>query len=142
MRLALWGVSAGVLVAAASWSALAAAQDAEPSEDASARKLEYPEPSSRFRGSFAASAGYCVREDPRVSTENPMFERIEQPGIGRYLVPGSPLDFSAAPRGTVPRAPILGEHTDEILLGVLKLSEREVGGLHDKGLVGGTAASA
>jgi 2-methylfumaryl-CoA isomerase len=80
-----------------------------------------------------------VREDPRVSTENPMFERIEQPGIGRYLAPGNPLDFGAAPRGTVPRAPILGEHTDEILLGVLKLSEREVGEFHDTGLVAGSA---
>jgi 2-methylfumaryl-CoA isomerase len=97
------------------------------------------------------SAGVCwgpyqtfqqmVREDPRVSTENPMFERIEQPGIGRYLVPGNPLDFGAAPRGTVLRAPILGEHTDEVLLGVLKLSEREVGALHDTGLVAGAVPS-
>ena len=95
------------------------------------------------------SAGVCwgpyqtfqqmVREDPRVSPANPMFERIEQPGIGRYLAAGNPLDFGAAPRGTVQRAPILGEHTDEILLGVLKLGEREVGALHDKGLVAGRA---
>jgi 2-methylfumaryl-CoA isomerase len=91
------------------------------------------------------SAGVCwgpyqtfpqmVREDPRVSPANPMFERIEQPGIGRYLAAGNPLDFGVAPRGAVPRAPILGEHTDEILLGVLKLGERDVGALHDKGLV-------
>ena len=95
------------------------------------------------------SAGVCwgpyqtfqqmVREDPRVSQANPMFERIEQPGIGRYLAAGNPLYFGAAPRGTVQRAPILGEHTDEILLGVLKLGEREVGALHDKGLVAGRA---
>lgn len=80
-----------------------------------------------------------VREDPRISPANPMFQRIEQPGIGAYLAAGNPLDFAAAPRGPVPRAPILGEHTDEILLGVLKLSEREVGALHDKGLVAGKA---
>jgi len=95
------------------------------------------------------SAGVCwgpyqtfqqmVREDPRVSPANPMFADVEQPGIGRYLMPGSPLDFAAAPRGPIARAPILGEHTDEILLGVLKLSEREVGALHDKGLVAGGA---
>jgi len=80
-----------------------------------------------------------VREDPRVSPANPIFQEVEQPGVGRYLMPGSPLDFAAAPRGPVARAPILGEHTDEILLGVLKLSEREVGALHDKGLVAGSA---
>jgi 2-methylfumaryl-CoA isomerase len=80
-----------------------------------------------------------VHEDPRVSPANPMFQRIEQPGIGRYLAAGNPLDFGAAPRGAVARAPILGEHTDEILLGVLKLGEREVGALHDKGLVAGSA---
>lgn len=96
------------------------------------------------------SAGVCwgsyqtfqemLRNDPRVSTANPLFQTVEQPGIGRYLMPGSPLDFAAAPRGAVARAPILGEHTDEILQGVLKLSEREVGGLHDRGLVAGAVA--
>ena len=80
-----------------------------------------------------------VREDPRVSPANPMFQRIEQPGIGAYLAAGHPLDFGRAPRGAVPRAPILGEHTDAILLDVLKLSEREVGALHDKCLVAGRA---
>jgi 2-methylfumaryl-CoA isomerase len=81
-----------------------------------------------------------VREDPRVSPSNPLFERIEQPGIGRYLAAGNPLDFGAAPRGAVARAPVLGEHTDEILLDVLKLGEREVGALHDKGVVAGAVA--
>lgn len=96
------------------------------------------------------SAGVCwgpyqtfhemVRDDPRCSPANPMFSEVEQPRIGRYLMPGSPLDFAAAPRQPAVRAPILGEHTDEILLGVLKLSEREVGELHDKGLVAGPKA--
>jgi 2-methylfumaryl-CoA isomerase len=96
------------------------------------------------------SAGVCwgpyqtfhemVRDDPRCSTANPMFSEVEQPGIGRYLAPGSPLDFGASPRQPAARAPILGEHTDEILLGVLKLSAREVGELHDKGLVAGPKA--
>jgi 2-methylfumaryl-CoA isomerase len=93
------------------------------------------------------SAGVCwgpyqtfqemLRSDPRVSAANPLFQSVEQPGIGRYLMPGSPLDFGASPRGAVARAPILGEHTDEILLGVLKLTERAVGELHDRGLVAG-----
>ena len=78
-----------------------------------------------------------LRNDPRASAANPLFQSVEQPGIGRYLMPGSPLDFAASPRGAVARAPILGEHTDEILLGVLKLTDRAVGELHDRGLVAG-----
>ena len=95
------------------------------------------------------SAGVCwgpyqtfqqmVHDDPRVSAANPLFQRIEQPGIGSFLAAGHPLDFGARPRGIVPRAPVLGEHTDEILLDVLKLSEPEVGALHDTGLVAGKA---
>ena len=30
-----------------------------------------------------------------------MFEEIEQPGIGTYLVPGSPLDFGKVDRSTM-----------------------------------------
>ena len=37
-----------------------------------------------------------VEEDPRCSPANPMFQEVEHPGVGRYLTPGSPLDFSAA----------------------------------------------
>lgn len=78
-----------------------------------------------------------MADDPRVSTANPLFTELEQPGIGRYLVPGSPLDFSAAPREPARRAPRLGEHSDEILAGVLGLPSHEIGRLHDRGVVAG-----
>jgi 2-methylfumaryl-CoA isomerase len=78
-----------------------------------------------------------VENDWRCSTKNPMFAEVEQPGIGRYLVPGSPLDFSASPRETPQRAPILGENTDEVLSGVLGLSDGEIGSLRDRKIVGG-----
>jgi 2-methylfumaryl-CoA isomerase len=70
-----------------------------------------------------------------------MFAMVEQPGIGTYLMPGSPLDFAALERPPVVRAPMLGEHTDEILLEVLSLSEAEVGRLHDEGIVAGPESS-
>lgn len=83
-----------------------------------------------------------VREDHRCSTENPMFAEIEHPGVGTYLAPASPIDFSAVERVPVRRAPILGEHTDEILAEVLGLSDAEIGRLHDRGIVAGPVRAA
>jgi len=80
-----------------------------------------------------------ITEDPRCSSDNPMFVEVEQPGIGSYLMPGSPLDFSEVPRLPVRPAPRLGEHTDEVLTDVLGLSGREVAGLHHEGVVAGPA---
>ncbi|MFO1128820.1 MAG: CoA transferase [Rhodospirillales bacterium] len=78
-----------------------------------------------------------VENDPRCSTANPMFAELDQPGIGRYLVPGSPLDFGAAPRETPRSAPILGQHTDEVLADVLKMGSAEIGRLRDRRIVAG-----
>ena len=78
-----------------------------------------------------------VNHDPRCSTANPLFAEIEQPGIGRYLMPGLPLDFSAAPRQPTRPAPRLGEHTDAVLSEVLGLSTAEIGRLHDAGIATG-----
>ena len=55
-----------------------------------------------------------IAEDARASTANPMFAEVEQPGLGRYLIPGSPLRFGAAARLPPRRAPALGEHTEEV----------------------------
>lgn len=78
-----------------------------------------------------------VEGDPRCSTKNPMFEELDQPGVGRYLVPGSPLEFGAAPRQTVQVAPQLGGNTDEILSTILGLGDGQLGDLHDRGIVAG-----
>lgn len=78
-----------------------------------------------------------VEGDPDCSTDNPMFEELEQPGIGTYLMPASPVEFEACPRVPPKRAPAIGEHTDEILCDLLGMSEAEVGKLHDEGIVAG-----
>jgi 2-methylfumaryl-CoA isomerase len=80
-----------------------------------------------------------VQEDPRASTANPMFEEIEHPGVGRYIAPRSPLDFAQLGRLPVRRAPLLGEHTEEILAEILRLGEAEIADLHDRGIVAGPA---
>jgi 2-methylfumaryl-CoA isomerase len=96
----------------------------------------------RFAGTGVSWGPYqtfrqLVDEDPRASTANPMFDEIEHPGVGRYLAPASPLDFQSVGRLPVRRAPVLGEHTEEILADVLGLSEPEIGSLFDRGVVAG-----
>ncbi len=78
-----------------------------------------------------------VERDPRCSTANPMFCLLEQPGIGSYLVPGSPVQFSTTERIPPRRAPILGEHTDEVLSGILHLPDAQIGKLREKRVIAG-----
>jgi 2-methylfumaryl-CoA isomerase len=78
-----------------------------------------------------------VENDERCSPANPMFQEIEHPGIGSYLMPSSPLRFDACERLPPRRAPLLGEHTDEVLADVLGLTGTEIGRLHDDRVVGG-----
>lgn len=75
-------------------------------------------------------------EDPRCSEANPLFRMTYDPGIGRYLMPGSPLAFAGLDREAPKPAPKLGQHTDEILADVLGLPSGEIGRLHDRGVVG------
>ncbi len=78
-----------------------------------------------------------VDRDPECSTANPLFEEVEHPGIGRYLTPGNPLYFTASHRQAVRAAPLVGQHTDEILADELGMSSAEIGRLHDANIVSG-----
>src|SRR5580704_16750923 len=78
-----------------------------------------------------------VRDDPRCSAANPLFAAVEQPGIGRYPMPGLPFDFGAAPREPTRPAPRLGEHTDQVLAEALGLADGEIARLHDSGIIAG-----
>ena len=82
------------------------------------------------------------RSDQRVSTDNPLFQFIQQPGVGRILAPGSPLAFTDLERGDVRPAPTIGMHTDEVLTETLDLSSKKIGQLHDAGIVAGPDSSA
>jgi 2-methylfumaryl-CoA isomerase len=55
-----------------------------------------------------------VEEDPRCSTENPMFSMVDHP-VGTYLTPASPLKFSTSGRVPAKPSPRLGEHTQDVL---------------------------
>jgi 2-methylfumaryl-CoA isomerase len=69
--------------------------------------------------------------------DNPLFTILDQPGIGRYPVAATPLQFGAVPRQTPRPAPLLGQHTDEILSGILGLPDHEIAKLHDQKVVAG-----
>lgn len=51
---------------------------------------------------------------------NPIVSPVEQPGIGTYLTPGSPLRFAHADLPVAP-APVLGAHTESVLADALGL---------------------
>jgi 2-methylfumaryl-CoA isomerase len=76
-----------------------------------------------------------LAEETRVSPANPMFERVEQPGIGVTLTPGSPIESTTVPRVPVRPAPRIGEHTEQILSEVLGLDSGAIADLHDRGVV-------
>ena len=99
-----------------------------------------------FAGTGVSWGGYqtfsqLVNEDPRCSTANEVWEVVEHPGVGSYLMPGTPLDFSAVPRVPVRRAPQLGEHTEAVLCDLLGLSTAEIGRLERDGIVRCASAS-
>jgi 2-methylfumaryl-CoA isomerase len=77
----------------------------------------------------------ALAQDPDLSTDNPMFDQIDNPGLGTFIVPGSPLNFSAFPRTAPGPAPALGMHTEEILGDVVRMTDTEIAQLFDSGTV-------
>lgn len=86
------------------------------------------------------SLDQLVADDPDCSTANPLFTRMEQPGIGALLTPSYPALFSALEREPPRPAPRLGQHTEEILAETLQLSAGEIATLHDRGIVASESA--
>ena len=78
-----------------------------------------------------------LARDKEAVLDNPMFSVLDQPGIGRYPVAATPLQFGAVTREPPRPAPVLGQHTDEILSGILGLPVHEIARLHDQKVVGG-----
>ncbi len=63
------------------------------------------------------------------------FEEIEHPVAGRRVYPGVPGRFSETPAPTQTRAPLLGEHTTEILCGELGYSRDDISALMGLGAI-------
>lgn len=81
------------------------------------------------------SIAELVESDPDCSTDNPLFEEIHQPGIGDYLVPSQALSFSAFSNEPAKPAPLLGQHTEEILAEELSMDSMEISKLIDNKII-------
>jgi len=79
----------------------------------------------------------AVAEDPDLSADNPMFGMLDQPGIGAYLAPGSPVVSSLMGRASTTPAPLVGQHSEAVLADVLGLGSGQIGKLMDAGIVAG-----
>ena len=59
----------------------------------------------------------------------------EQPGLGKLKHPGLPLRLSKSPSGVTRRAPLLGEHNEEIYCGHLCYSRQDVVRMRNAGII-------
>ena len=66
----------------------------------------------------------------------PLLNRIDQPGIGSYHAPGSPLTFDGRQYPAEP-APGLGQHTDEVLGEMLGIRSGRLAELRERYVIGG-----
>ncbi|KZY82274.1 hypothetical protein A3740_24380 [Oleiphilus sp. HI0068] len=105
-------------------------------------KRSFKDIESRFNENGVCWSKYqtvkeMVDSDPECSLDNPMFNQIDQPGVGSFRAAGAPWNFSAFERQPAQPAPKLGQQTDEVLSEVVGLSSAEIGRLHDAGIVAG-----
>lgn len=75
-----------------------------------------------------------IIEDPQIK-EREMIVETHHPVAGTVEVPGLPIKLSDTPGAIDVPAPVLGQHTDEILRDVLGMSEDEIADLKTKAVI-------
>lgn len=80
-----------------------------------------------------------IDNDQRLVAQNPVFAELAHPSGVNYFTPGSAVNVPDLHREVPTTAPLLGEHTHEVLAGVLGLPDSEIAALHDKGIVASPA---
>jgi formyl-CoA transferase len=60
---------------------------------------------------------------------------LDHPVAGKLSLVASPMRFSGTPLEHKLAPPVLGQHTDEVLRGVLALSEEEIARLRSGGII-------
>ncbi len=101
-----------------------------------------PEVAARFAENRVCWGRYetvrsLLARDARVSLANPIFGRIQTPGVGSHLAAGTAVRVGGATRPPIRPAPLLGQDTDAILAEVLGLGAAAIDELHRAGVVAG-----
>jgi formyl-CoA transferase len=73
-----------------------------------------------------------VIEDEHIASARRMIREVEHPVAGKMKVIGSPINLSETPTEIYTPAPLLGEHTDEVLRNLLNLNESQIAELRDQ----------
>lgn len=76
-----------------------------------------------------------ISEDPHIRHRR-MLVDVEQPGLGKVRISGSPIRLSETPGEVYAPAPRLGEHTEEVLKRILHYSSDEIETLRKEGVIG------
>jgi CoA:oxalate CoA-transferase len=64
-----------------------------------------------------------------------MFVKVDHPILGEIIEPGFPIKFSDTKGDVTKPAPLLGEHTEDVLKNVLGLSDEEIMSLRKEGVI-------
>jgi len=75
-----------------------------------------------------------VVEDAQVLARE-MIVEVLHPKVGKVKVPGVPIKLSDTPGEVRAPAPLLGEHTEEVLSSLLGLSREEISALREEGAI-------
>jgi CoA:oxalate CoA-transferase len=73
-----------------------------------------------------------VMKDPQVLARD-MIVEVDHPVAGKFKMPGLPIKLSETPGAVESPAPLLGQHTEELLHELLGLSKEEVAKLKEEG---------
>lgn len=80
--------------------------------------------------------------DPRVQSTHPQaearrfYETLTHPELGDHPVPGLPFRFASVPRWVHRPAPLLGEHTSEVLTRLTAVDSADLARLEEDGVIG------
>ena len=74
-----------------------------------------------------------LADDPQYAARD-FFQNIDHPQAGSLTYPGAPFKMSETP-AAISRAPLLGEHNDEIYSGLLTLSREEIAELKERNVI-------
>ncbi len=85
-------------------------------------------------------SGADLRTDAQLQATG-FYESLDRAHVGRHEYPVVPIRLSRTPRRLATPAPTLGQHNEDVLGGLLGLSEAELESLREDGVIGDRPAS-